>query len=304
MTISARDYPELGEILWLRDYDLAMEKARQTQLPVLLLFHQALGCSTYVARSQTYLTHPLIVECIREHFIPVAVCKSREGKDAGNLRQLNEQSWNNPAAYFLTPDGAPIVDKLAGRYDPLSLYESLRGVFGNLRRDMPKYFDLLHGDLLIDAGFSTRVCFETPCFWSGETSLAQVPGVIATNGGWIDGNEIVEVHFDPSKGSIFELEAIARDQLFSPAHGGRFEVDEMPQYYLSKTNYRFLPLTRSQRTKINWAIPYRSEPEQFLSPSQRAWRSNGSLEDSINAHLYTEDIRDAWAIAAVRHCLP
>ena len=48
----------------------------------------------------------------------------------------------------------------------------------------------------------------------------------------------------------------------------KFRPDSEVKYYLSKTDYRFLPMSPKQKIYINHAIAYGKDPKQYLSPSQ------------------------------------
>lgn len=293
-----REFREKGNVSWLRDFNHALERAQGTNKPLLLLSEGMVGCSTRVNFVEDLLEHPLMAELINEQFVPVAIVNNRAGSDTKNLQRFNDPSTKNPVVYFLAPDGAPLIGKTSQNLTPLAFYEKISAALAFMRLAAPKYFELLRGDLLIDTEIAARAVFETPCFWSGETSLAQHPAVIATNAGWIGGEEVVEVRFDARAATFEELENYARDQLFTPARNDGIEFDEQTQYYLSQSAFRFLPLSRAQRTKINLAIPYRRNPEQFLSPRQLAWLQCGELTKKSEMELYRKDVRDAWALAA------
>lgn len=47
-----------------------------------------------------------------------------------------------------------------------------------------------------------------------------------------------------------------------------FRLDKEPKYYLSKSVYRFVPMTQLQATKVNGKIGNRQSPNEFLSPRQ------------------------------------
>jgi hypothetical protein len=63
---------------------------------------------------------------------------------------------------------------------------------------------VLRDDLLIEAGRALTAPFTTPCFWSGETSLAEHGAVITTDAGWIDGEEAARVRYDADRGGCGE----------------------------------------------------------------------------------------------------
>jgi hypothetical protein len=297
--ISFREHRELGEVAWLRDHDQGLALANKQGKPVLLLFQEVPGCSTCVRFGQDVLTHPLMVELIADRFVPVAIFNNRPGTDVEILRRYGEPSWNNPVVRFLGPDGAESVPRLADRYDALGLHERITAVLETLGDDVPSYFRLLGRDLLVAHGLSKCVTYATPCFWSGETSLAQHPAVITTDAGWSDGEEVVQVHYDPREVSRSDLDAYAEAEEFSPIESGRFELDREPQFYLRKSLARYLPSTPAQRTQINLAVPYRASFEDLLSPQQSAWLADPLLPQSSGDDTYREDIRQSWpALAA------
>lgn len=298
--ISFHEHRELGDVVWLRDHDRALALAAEQGKPVLLLFQEVPGCSTCVRFGQDVLTHPLMVELIADRFVPVAIFNNHPGSDAEILRRYDEPSWNNPVVRFLGPDGAELLPKLADRYDALALHEKITAVLHKLGENVPGYFRLLGRDLLVEYGLSKCVTYTTPCFWSGETSLAQHPAVITTDAGWIDGEEAVQVHFDPREISRSDLDSFARAEGFNPVESGGFEVDRETQFYLRKNAARHLSLTPAQRTRINRAVPYREPLGDLLSPQQCAWLSDPQLQPAGGGEVYRQDVRQSWSSLAAR----
>ena len=298
--VSFREHRELGEVAWLRDHDRGVALAAEQAKPVLLLFQEIPGCSTCVRFGQDVLTHPLIVELIADRFVPIAIFNNHPGRDAEILRRYEEPSWNNPVVRFLGPDGVELLPKLADRYDALGLHEKIIAVLEILGHDVPGYLRLLGRDLLVEYGLSECVTYTTPCFWSGETSLAQHPAVITTDAGWVDGDEVVQVHFDPRVASRQDLDAHARAEGFAPTQSNRFRIDPEPQFYLRKTAARHLPLTPAQRTQVNLAVPYRGSLADLLSPQQSAWLADPELQRSSGAETYRQDIRESWPTLATQ----
>ncbi|MBE0579948.1 VPGUxxT family thioredoxin-like (seleno)protein, type 2 [Devosia sp.] len=292
--ISFREHRELGDVAWLRDHDLALASAAEQGKPVLLLFQEVPGCSTCVRFGQDVLTHPLMVEMIADRFVPVAIFNNHPGSDAEILRRYDEPSWNNPVVRFLGRDGAELLPKLNDRYDALGLHTKIIAVLEMLGEDVPQYFRLLGRDLLVENGLSESVTYTTPCFWSGETSLAAHPAVITTDAGWVDGEEVVRVHFDPREVCRGDLDAFAQVEGFSPIKSSGFEVDREPQFYLRKSAVRHLPLTPAQRTRINLAVPYKQPLSDILSPQQSTWFADLRLPQSSEDDAYRLDIRRTW----------
>jgi len=297
--VSFREHRELGEVAWLRDHDRGVALAAEQGKPILLLFQEIPGCSTCVRFGQDVLTHPLMVELIADRFVPVTIFNNHPGEDAEILRRYGEPSWNNPVVRFLGPDGAELLPKLADRYDALGLHEKITAVLEMLGDEVPGYFHLLGRDLLVEYGLGKCATYTTPCFWSGEISLAQHPAVITTDAGWVDGEEVVQVHFDPRVASRQDLEAYAGAEGFSPTKSGSFAQDREPQFYLRKSLAIHLPLTPAQRTQINLAVPYRGSLADLLSPQQSAWLADPRLPRSSGDETYRQDIRLSWrALAA------
>ena len=108
---------------------------------------------------------------------------------------------------------------------------------------------------------------------------------------WIDGEEVVQVHFVPREVSRTDLDSYARAEGFSPIESGGFELDREPQFYLRKIAARHLPLTPAQRTRINLAVPYRRSLADVLSPQQSAWLADPRLQQSSGDETYRQDIR-------------
>lgn len=261
---------ELGKVTWLRDYDEALAESKTTNKPVLLFFQEIPGCSTCVNYGRDVLSDPLMVELIENEFVPLAIYNNKPGKDAEILKRYDERSWNNPVTRFVDFAGNDIASKLANNYQPLGLYNKIIDVLKGLGKDIPEYAKLLGDDLKIKYGIASSTIFETPCFWSGETSFAQFPAVFSTEAGWIGHKEVVKIYYDKELASVYDLDAFAKMQGFykTDKHES-YRIDKDPQYYLSKSDFRSLPLSAAQKTKINYAIPYKANPESFLSPKQR-----------------------------------
>ena len=298
--VSLREHRELGDVAWLRDFEHGLAVAAELKKPVLLLFQEVPGCSTCVRFGQDVLAHPLMVELIADRFVPVAIFNNHPGADAEVLRRFGEPSWNNPVVRFLGPDGAELLPKLADRYDTPALHEKIVAALDLLGDDVPGYFRLLGRDLLIENGLSKSATYTTPCFWSGETSLAQNPAVITTDAGWIDGEEVVQVHFDPRAAARTEMDAYAHEEGFGPVDRGQFALDREPQFYLRKHTARHLPLTPAQRTRLNLTIPYRGALADVLSPQQCAWLADPQLPPARDEDTYRQDIRESWPMLARR----
>lgn len=300
--ISHREHRELGDVRWLRDHGKALERAATTNRPILLLFQEVPGCSTCVNYGRDALSHPLMVELIEQHFVPLAIFNNHPGEDARILAKFGEASWNNPVAYVLDEAGAPLLPRLANRYGGLDLHRYLSAALERLGIAVPGYFQLLGGDLALLEGRAETATFETPCFWSGETSLAQFPAVITTDAGWIGGEEVVQVRFDPARAPREQLDAHARAEGFRAVGNSGFALDRDPQFYLKKHRASHLALTPAQRTRLNLAIPYGGALDQVLSPRQLSWLADDRLTHASPQDAYRQEFPTAWQ--QLDHALP
>jgi hypothetical protein len=288
---------ELGKVSWLRDYEEALGQSELTNKSVLLFFQEIPGCSTCVNFGRDVLSHPLIVEFIENEFVPLAIFNNRPGKDSDILALYNEPSWNNPVAHFVDDKGKDIIPKLANNYQPLSMYNKLIEVLTKLGKPIPNYALLLGEDLKMKYGNLKTTIYETPCFWSGETTLAMHPAVKYTEAGKIGIAEVVKVYFDNSQASLEQLNNFATEEgFFQIDKHEHYKIDKSPQYYISKSAFSSLPLSKAQRAQINIAIPYKKQPTEYLSPKQLALYQNilNGIDINSNGNKYKEDIENSW----------
>lgn len=118
-----------------------------------------------------------------------------------------------------------------------------------------------------------------------------------TEAGWIDNVEVVKVFFDESQVSLVELNNYASKEGFFALNVSQdFKTDESPQYYLSKSSFRYLPLTKVQRSRINVAILYNSQPEKYLSPKQTRMYEDilKGISNNLKSSNYKENISNSW----------
>ena len=107
------------------------------------------------------------------------------------------------------------------------------------------------------------------CFWSGEGTFGAIPGVIETAPGFQDGHEVVRVTFNPAMVSHAELESRTQPKGVTACQKNEgFRADNEPKYYLSKTDYRYLPMTTLQACRVNSLIGQNQSPEVLLSARQ------------------------------------
>lgn len=292
---------ELGAVHWLRDLQEGEQLARQSGKPLLILFQEVPGCSNCTRYGNGPLRHPLLVEAIETFFVPVCIYNNKGGKDGDALRQFDEPAWNNPVVRIVYPDHRDIVPRMANFGSP---YQLLHGILGALQatgKSAPSYLNLLAEEWQArESGIETAT-FTMYCFWSGEGTFGAIPGVIETEPGFQDGREVVKVQFDPSKVSKAELESRTRPKGISAcARNEGFRSDRTPKYYLSNTEYRFLPMSATQACRANSLIGENKNPDVLFSPRQLALlqRIKAQPDKKWKSQVGVKDLAGAWEALA------
>lgn len=296
-TIISDQPKELGKVSWFRNYDEAVEESNRTEKPIFLLFQEVPGCSNCINFGHDLLSYPLFVEAIENEFVPLAIYNNVGGADKVILDKFNERAWNNPVVRFIDKNGVDLIPKMEFSLNPFLLHEKMKRVILLNHREVPPYFDLLADELKILHGLSQIAYYETPCFWSGETSMIQNPMVLSTEAGWIGHKEVVKVHYDPKRGSLGDLNKYAIDQgFYLIENDGKYKQDVNPQYYLKGSIFGLLPLSYTQRSVLNYTIPYNKESvaETYLSPLQHQLLSKHRKNNGKGKIIYNDTIEDVW----------
>ena len=295
--LKAQSPPELGNVNWLRNYDEAVKKAKVESKDIFILFQEVPGCSTCVNYGQQVLSHPLIVEALEQCFIPLAIFNNHKGHDQKILNKYEEPSWNNPVARVVHADGEDVYDRLSGNYSELGLVQYMHSVMNKTGTKIPLYLSLLHNELLAKSQRKKTAYYQMYCFWSGESHLGSLNGVVKTVPGFMNGAEVVQVDYDAD---IISLKSInkhaekAKCKLVKDVN--EFKADKDLQYYLKKSNFKYLALSDLQRTKINTALSKDKDPKLLLSPAQlNAYQSLDNNNSSLQS-IYHLPIEEAWKL--------
>jgi copper chaperone CopZ len=288
---------ELGDISWYRNIDEAKQEAANVNKPILILFQEVPGCSTCKNYGNNVLSHPLLVDIIENEFVPLAIYNNKGGEDGKVLKHYGEPTWNNPVLRAVRPDGKDIVSRHAGRYDVSSLASYMEFALSTYGANTPEYVDVIAEELTSEKRNVSEAYYSMYCFWTGEAKLGQLDGVISTSPGFMNGHEVVKVVYDKQKTNTNEISKKVKSDKFSfVTDPSKFRMDRDPQYYLKKSVYKYLPLSESQRTKINSAIAQRTNPDVYLSPTQYKWKKKimEKKSDSGLVSLYDKDLMEAW----------
>ena len=318
---------ELGAVDWSRDFDAALEASASSGKPVLVLFDEVPGCHTCVSYGTDVLTNPLLVEAAETLFHPVAVYNNVEGRDREILESFAEPTWNNPVVRVVNAQRKDIVPRVNGEYSTRGITDAMIDALERTGRDVPGYLRVLNEEANSRVMHTHHATFAMHCFWEGQAQLASLDGVIATEVGWLDGKEVVDVTFDPDRIKYTELLAKAKsmrcastvfartDRQFSFAKQevGRSAVrsDEearrVPKddlYRMMNSAYRHVPMTPLQAQKVNAALGTGGDPASVLSPRQNELRRaiaanpNAAWGTPGRSHNFKDQMDRAEAVLA------
>lgn len=326
--LNAIDPEELGKVEWYRDLEEAQLASENGEKPILILFQEVPGCLTCKTYGKVVLSHPLIVETIETYFIPLAIYNNRRGKDATVLNYYQEPSWNNPVVRIIASDKSDVLPRLNGDYTPSGLVDYMMRGMQKLGYPVPDYLPLLFEELSANERGVEKTTLSMYCFWTGEKELGKIDGVIRTEAGFMDHQEVVNVYFDPKIVSFEKIlqkgqdakcadRVYVRDELEKiKAHrglgtekvkeAGNFRLDKEPKYYLNHTNYKFVPMTPIQAVKINSLIGEGKSPLHLLSPRQHLMfnylqkNPSATWSSMVNDTEWENKIFEAWQALGYR----
>lgn len=286
-------HPELGNVAWLRDYDEALEVAKTKKKPLLILFQEVPGCAGCVNYGEGTLSHPLIVDAIESSFVPLAIFNNQGGSDKIILQRFKEPAWNFQVMRFIDADGNDIIPRKDRVWSPgetaVRMIEALEAV----EQPVPEYLRTVAWTSEA-AGLKTAV-FSMHCFWDGEAKLGGIEGVVETDAGWLNCEEVVKLRYDPTIIEWKDLVAKARSygcakrvytedaktldktpkgsgtrvELFSE-ESFRMARSSDQKRHLQFSKLKELALNPVQRTKINAALSLKDPDmiQKWLSPTQ------------------------------------
>ena len=276
---------ELGQVHWLRDYDQALAQSAVKDLPVFMFFQEVPGCHTCSTFGNEVMSHPLIVEAIEAHFVPLVIYNNKGGSDGEILKKYKEPTWNNPVVRIVNSKGKDIVKRHSGAYEPSAVVNTIQNALLASNQIAPHYLNLLHQEL---SDHTEEAVLSMYCFWTGEKEIGSMQGVQSTQAGYMNGTEVVKVSYDPDQISYAELvsesskkrcadkvytdnneeKSIAKNKNIPSKGTNKYRVDLQDKYYLSQTEYQNIPMLNIQATKVNALVAKRQSPSDILSPRQ------------------------------------
>jgi hypothetical protein len=235
---------EVGKVRWERDYEAAMASAKQSGKPVFMLFQEVPGCAGCKQFGRDVLSDDKVVKAIQDQFIPLLIHNNKPGKDAEVLEKLNEPAWNYQVVRFLDADGRDLIPRKDRVWEAAALMARMEEA---LAKSGPKK---------VGAVNTKRVAIAQHCFWTGEMKIGAMDGVVRTEAGFLNGNEVTLVDYDPGKISLEKLTRNAKaagvaNRFFESLDGYRKAPDSDQKRQLQGTKYAKLRLTPEQATKVN-----------------------------------------------------
>lgn len=309
---------ELGYINWHRNFNKAVELARTEDKPILLFFNEVPGCNTASGYGINVMRHPLITEAAEALFVPVAIYNNVGGHDREVLNSFGEPTWNNPVVRFIDSDKKQLTPRLVGDYTKLGLVRSMIKALKSDNKQVPEYLTILEKELSGKRSGLEKAVFSMYCFWSGEGKLGSIDGVVSTKAGFMGGREVVMTKYNPQVISYEKLLKKARsegaaDNVFAVNENqkqiakkligqGRvsteqtFRLDREPKYYMSKSHYKYMPMTPLQASLVNSAIGNKKSPNKYLSQRQLGIlkRVKDNPEAGWKDHTASDDFIAEW----------
>ncbi len=294
---NANQHEELGKVNWYRNYDKAVVAAKQEKKDIVILFQEVPGCATCRNYGHKVLSHPLMVEGLENSFIPLAIFNNKGGHDKKILEKFHEPSWNNPVVRIVDPTGKNIVPRINGDYSAKTLCARMIDALNWRKKEIPEYLRLLELQLTSAQNNNLKEdYFSMYCFWSGEKQLGKLDGVLDVESGFVAHREVVKVTYNPDFISQTKLNSYAKKQGYRLEKKHAYtKSDKDVHYYLQHSNYKYLPLTELQKTKINSALGENKSGAPFLSPQQHKWLL-ALGHDAKKTILLDKKFETAWAL--------
>lgn len=171
--------------------------------------------------------------------------------------------------------------------------------------------------------------FSMYCYWTGEATVGEVPGVVASRIGHLDGQEVVEVTYDPALTDVGELTRTLRrrssfyslivstsdERAAAERHLDASDVVRRrgePHFIESKHSLRvrypalyYLDLSEAQAIALNtWSHFGGPMPDVLTAEQQRRWqRLRDKLARDKPRGLDPDGARSGKALDAYREAL-
>lgn len=214
------------------------------------------------------MTDPLIIDAVENSFVPLLIHNNRKGKDTEVLKKYKEPAWNYQVIRFLTKDGKNIIPRHDKINTKLALSSRMIQALETAKQPVPATLRLTQ--LATDTRNLETAAFSCHCFWTGETKLGALEGVVATEAGWVGGREVTLVTYHKKNLPLRKLIQQARKLRVANHIYLRTAKKSDQKRQIPGTPFAKLKLTPAQACKVN--AHCRTHPEKaraYLTASQR-----------------------------------
>jgi hypothetical protein len=263
LSVHVAPHPELGRVHWLKDFEGARQRARSSGKPLLVLFDEVPGCATVRGFGADVLADAEVVELIESRFVPVVVLNNVGGSDRALLEAFGEPAFNNPVVRIVDAERRALAPRFEGPYT--------KAAFTAFLQSSPSPISL------------EMLTTSVHCFWECEARLGRIDAVRASRVGFVAGEEVVEVLFDPRRLSRQALlrEAVRLDcakRVFTRSEAEQREAAQVvgdaavltdqalspsardTKFYVKQAKCDVAGLTPLEATRLNAALRF-GEPE-------------------------------------------
>ena len=140
---------------------------------------------------------------------------------------------------------------------------------------------------------------------SGEKALGALDGVLSTQAGFSNYSEVIKMQYDSRLIQEEQLTAYAKKNDCSPLKSATYKLASNDvHYYLQHTDYKYLPLTEVQKTKINSALGNQKATQVFLSPRQKERLSQVQKAAFKKENVVHTEFTAAWNQGLEEYVVP
>lgn len=194
---------EVGRVSWGRDLDAALRESAKSGKPVFAFFQEVPGCAGCQTFGREVMSHPPLVAAIEREFLPVLIYNNRRGRDAELLERFAEPAWNYQVVRFLDGRGNDLIPRRDRVFSRPGIAARMIAALEAAARPVPGYLQVEAWET--DGERHASAAFAQACFWTGETTIGRIPGVLTTEAGWIAGGEVTLVRYHTGSISLETL---------------------------------------------------------------------------------------------------
>jgi hypothetical protein len=303
---------ELGQLKFkynASSFHNALAESRNTEKPVLIVFHELSGSADAITFGKTVLSHPLLIEAAESMFVTMFVdMAGTNPDDVQIISRYHENRHNDTVVRIVNGNGKDLAVRLEGRCCSVGkIARAMREALERKNLQVPTYLKFLETEYLArvhlpsqaSRGIAKEIVFKTEAATKAEIDFAELDGIIDVECGNLCGSRAVKVTYNSE---VIDCKAILLHAIFHldvdtvywtnwyemMAMQSDLEMDAKPNFvelgsstftrgknpknFLRTTLLRYVPLTSLQALQANLAISknHREVALNILSPRQLA----------------------------------